>query len=83
MIKARAARRFNLDGKAYAKGDPIDLPANQFDDLKGCGLVEPDGELTAELAAAGKVISGIRDELQVAPPKERPAPKPKAARKRA
>lgn len=40
MINARAARLFRLAGKTYAKGDPISLPENQFNDLAGVGLVK-------------------------------------------
>ncbi|MGE8143046.1 hypothetical protein ACQKOE_13810 [Novosphingobium sp. NPDC080210] len=39
MIEAIAARRFTLDGAAYAQGDALALSDNQFADLEGAGLV--------------------------------------------
>lgn len=70
MINARAARRFRLAGKTYAKGDPISLHENQFADLAGVGLVErragpPPRAVTAKVAA------------------RRPTPKRKPAAKKA
>ncbi len=34
-----AARAFRLGNKTYGAGDKLDLPANQFSDLKAVGLV--------------------------------------------
>ena len=37
-----AARRFSANGKKYAKGDPVEFPADQFATFEALGLVEPE-----------------------------------------
>lgn len=36
----KTLRRINLAGKAYAKGDRIELPDDQFVTFEQCGMVQ-------------------------------------------
>lgn len=40
MIDTTALRRITLNGKTYQKGDTVQMPLGQFNDLEAIGLVE-------------------------------------------
>jgi len=40
MIEAIATRRISHDGKSYEKGDKVQMPLQQFNDLEPTGMVE-------------------------------------------
>ncbi|WP_257540655.1 hypothetical protein [Sphingobium sp. CFD-1] len=40
MIDTIAKRRMTLNGKTYQKGDKVQMPLQQFNDLEPTGMVE-------------------------------------------
>ncbi len=52
MIDTIAKRRMKLNGKEYAKGDPVPMPLQQFSDLEPTGLVERAPTKKAETSKA-------------------------------
>ncbi len=54
MIDTIAKRRMKLNGKEYAKGDPVPMPLQQFNDLEPTGMVEraPTKKVETSKAAA-------------------------------
>lgn len=77
MINARAARRFKLEGKTYAKGDHVSLPQNQFDDLAAVGRVER--VTPPPMALAGRIAQAVVPRSPVT--KTKPAASPAGRRR--
>jgi hypothetical protein len=55
MIDTIAKRRMTLNGKTYQKGDKVQMPAQQFNDLEPTGMVDraPAEKPEAKPAKAG------------------------------
>lgn len=74
MIDAIATRWTNFQGKLYAKGDPVKMPLQQFQDLEPTGIFEraPTKSAAKRIKASG-AGKAAADQAETTPPSSEPA----------